>query len=116
MNPDGRPTDVTIFGKTYTLRGVHSPEQIKRLARLVDAKMREIASDPRRADALKVAVLAAINFAEELERYRKCFEEREQQIGTASARLNAVLADCLEGAEGTEGGAGRSLDSPVHSQ
>jgi len=102
VDGNGSPTDVIIFGRTYSLRGERRPEDLRRLARLVDSRMREIAADPMRADGLKVAVLAAINFADEIEKHRQRNEEREGRVGEISTRLSAVLADCLDAEEGTD--------------
>ena len=116
MESSGRATEVMIFGKVYHLRGERKPEELRRLARLVDAQMREIAPDPAHTDAMKVAVLAAINLADEVERFRQGFEEREGHLETVSARLSAVLADCLEVAEGTDRRVGPELDGSIRSQ
>lgn len=59
------PTPVTIFGRTYHLRGGGQAEYLTRLAGLVDGKMREVASATGTADTLKVAILAALNLADE---------------------------------------------------
>ncbi|PYT06622.1 MAG: cell division protein ZapA [Acidobacteria bacterium] len=100
MRSSAHPTEVVIFGRTYQLRGERRPEELRRLARLVDGRMREIAPNPTQSDGMKVAVLAAINFADEIEKYRQVAEEKERQIDGVSSRLTALLADCLEVEEG----------------
>jgi cell division protein ZapA len=42
------------------------PEQVHRSAALVDAKMRAVSAQGRTVDSLRVAVLAALNLADEL--------------------------------------------------
>ena len=56
---------VDIYDQTYHLRGEDS-EYIRRLADIVDAKMRAVASHGKTVDSLRVAVLAALNIADEL--------------------------------------------------
>jgi cell division protein ZapA len=56
---------VSIYDQTYHLRG-QDANHIRRLADLVDSKMRAVASQGRTVDSLRVAVLAAINLADEL--------------------------------------------------
>lgn len=56
---------VHIYDQAYHLRG-QNPEHIQRLAALVDSKMRAVASAGRTVDSLRVAVLAALNLADEL--------------------------------------------------
>lgn len=59
------PTAVTIFGRTYHLRGDVDGEYLTELAARVDGKMREVAEATGTADTLKVAILAALNMADE---------------------------------------------------
>src|SRR6201996_1011182 len=56
---------VDIYDQTYHLRG-HDPEYIRHLAEIVDSKMRAVASHGKTVDSLRVAVLAALNIADEL--------------------------------------------------
>lgn len=56
---------VSIYDQTYHLTG-QDPEHIHRLAAQVDAKMRAVAAQGRTVDSLRVAVLAALNLADEL--------------------------------------------------
>ena len=56
---------VSIYDQTYHLRG-QDTEHIRQLADLVDSKMRAVASQGRTVDSLRVAVLAALNLADEL--------------------------------------------------
>lgn len=59
------PTPVTIFGRTYSLRGGGDPEYLSRLADEVDRRMRDVAESTGTADTLKVAILAALNIADD---------------------------------------------------
>ena len=56
---------VSIYDQTYHLRG-QNPDHIRQLADLVDGKMRAVAAQGRTVDSLRVAVLAALNLADEL--------------------------------------------------
>ena len=56
---------VDIYDQTYRLRG-DDTEYIRRLAELVDSRMRAVASHGKTVDSLRVAVLAALNIADEL--------------------------------------------------
>lgn len=58
-------TTVTIYDQAYHLMG-QDTAHIKRLAEQVDAKMRAVAAQGRTVDSLRVAVLAALNLADEL--------------------------------------------------
>ena len=62
---------VEIYNQTYTLRSNDGDvEYIQRLAAFVDSRMREIAAGSLTVDSLKVAILAALNIADESRRGR----------------------------------------------
>jgi len=75
MNHPDDSIPVEIYDQTYYLRGGPDPEYVKRLAESLDEKMREIADATRTIDSLKVAVLAALTMADEVERLKE--ENRE---------------------------------------
>ena len=56
---------VDIYDQVYHLRGTDSA-YIERLAAIVDAKMRAVSAHGGTVDSLRVAVLAALNIADEL--------------------------------------------------
>ena len=64
---------VDIYDQTYHLRG-DDPDYIHRLADIVDAKMRAVASHGKTVDSLRVAVLAALNIADELATHRAAIQ------------------------------------------
>jgi cell division protein ZapA len=89
-------TSVDIFGQTYNVRGEGDPEYLMELARLVDTRMREVAGQVATVDPLKIAILAALNIADEFSRYRQKREasagiwiERTEEI---SDRLSKVIS------------------------
>jgi cell division protein ZapA len=56
---------VEIYDQIYNLRGI-DPAYIERLAHMVDTKMRAVSAHGGTVDSLRVAVLAALNIADEL--------------------------------------------------
>ena len=63
-----KPTEyvtVEIYDQTYHLSG-YDARHIRELAARVDSKMRAVAAQGRTVDSLRVAVLAALNLADEL--------------------------------------------------
>jgi cell division protein ZapA len=95
MNADDS-TEVEIFGQTYNVRGEGDPNYLTELARFVDARMREVAAQVATVDPMKIAILAALNIADEFSRYRK---ERDSAAGMwvekteeISERLNKVIS------------------------
>ncbi|MFP5204080.1 MAG: cell division protein ZapA [Acidobacteriota bacterium] len=76
---------VEIYDQVYHLSG-HDPGHIRELAAQVDAKMRAVAAQGHTADSLRVAVLAALNLADEL-----------SQTAAADPRLGHARAASLRG-------------------
>jgi cell division protein ZapA len=79
---------VEIFGTEYRIKGDANAEYIRKVAGLVDEKMRQIADASMTGSVAKIAILAAVNIADEL------FKERQ-------ARTSAMekLADRLKDIE-----------------
>ncbi len=85
--PDTTYKTVHIYDQTYHLSGPDLAA-VERLAALVDTRMRAVAAKGRTADSLRVAVLAALNLADELTRAN----ERLQQLrGTTDAQESAEI-------------------------
>lgn len=64
-------TEVSIFGSTYSISGETDPEYIQRLAKYVDSKMNELSSSLSGANAQKLAILAALNIADEFFQFKE---------------------------------------------
>lgn len=80
--PEGvQKITVEIFGEKHIVRGEGSPEYIKGLAREVDKKMRLIAQRLPRLATHQVAVLTALNLADELMKLREEQETLLQLLG-----------------------------------
>ena len=72
--------NVKIFGEEYTMKSSASPDYMKRLAQYVDEKMIQINYSNNRLDLNKIAVLMAINMADELFQARKDLRELEELL------------------------------------
>ncbi len=91
---------VEIYDQTYHLRG-QDPAYIQRLADLVDAKMRAVASHGTTVDSLRVAVLAALNVADELLRLEERHDALTGKVEASRNRthsLNGLLDEVLSDA------------------
>ena len=96
MEPQlGQPTAVTIFGRTYHLRGANDSGYLVELASIVDERMRAVSEGTGTADTLKVAILAALNLADDyLEASRKPAKPATEK---RLARLVTLLDEALVG-------------------
>ncbi len=88
---------VAIYDQTYHLRG-QNPAYIGQLAALVDARMRAVAAHGATVDSLRVAVLAALNIADELMVVHARMEALEgagQRERSRAHSLNGLLDSVL---------------------
>src|SRR5271165_945324 len=91
---------VDIYDQTYHLRG-ENPEYIRHLAEIVDAKMRAVAAHGKTVDSLRVAVLAALNIADELATLENRYDtlagsqESRAAIRTRAHSLTGLLDSVL---------------------
>jgi cell division protein ZapA len=86
---------VDIYDQIYHLRGP-DPSYLEQLAALVDAKMRAVAKHGTTVDSLRVAVLAALNIADELVSLR---QQRDALSGNIALNIKSrteTLAEMLD--------------------
>ncbi len=94
---------VEIYDQIYHLRGT-DPAYIEQLARVVDAKMRAVSAQGNTVDSLRVAVLAALNIADELETLRQRYDAlagslsvtqvtMRSRAGSLAGMLDEILED-----------------------
>lgn len=91
MSAKTDPTAVEIYGQTYNVRGEGDPAYLTELARFVDSRMRYVGSQVSSTDPMRIAILAALNIADEFLRYRN---ERENTLGVWMEK-SEELADKL---------------------
>lgn len=90
---------VVIYDQEYFMRGDLNQEYIQKLARYLDTKMRSIAERTRTVDTLRVAMLAALNVADEYHQLRARYEEvtqhMDQKLGECTDALDEILKDAV---------------------
>ncbi|HZQ90718.1 MAG TPA: cell division protein ZapA [Terriglobales bacterium] len=88
---------VEIYDQPYNLRGT-DPEHILRLAEFVDTKMRAVAEQTATVDSLRLAVLAALNIADEYHLLKRKYDaiagEFNQRSQSLSGALDKVIEEC----------------------
>lgn len=88
-------TEVEIFGAVYHVRGGDDRGYLQGLADLVDRKMREVAEHVHTADTARIAILAALNLADELVQMEKRQEGERVEIREKVAELAEQLTGAL---------------------
>ena len=91
MNHEGRVVPVEIQGQRYPIRSTLDPEYVARLAMYVDEKMRAAADATPTGDSLRLAVLAALNIADELFRCRDANHSRDNRFVERAEELERLL-------------------------
>src|SRR5215813_1747719 len=90
------PVRVEIYDQSYNLRG-SDPEYIFKLAEYVDTKMRTLAQQTQTVDSLRLAVLAALNIADEYHVLKRKYDaiagEYREKADHLSGALDEVLTD-----------------------
>jgi len=88
MNEESRSIRVSIFGRDYNIKGGSDEEYIKTLAAHVDSVMRDVVDKAGALSSGRVAILAALNIADEMHKERQRFSEL---AGELAQRLGEVL-------------------------
>ncbi len=88
---DPASVTVNIYGSEYTLKGDADPEYVREVAKFVDERMREVAGSVSSASVGKVAILAAVNIADQLIRERKSRVETETTFSDRSVQIAKLL-------------------------
>lgn len=102
MARDSGAVVVDIYDQVYQLRGT-DPEHIEKLASIVDAKMRAVSAQGTTVDSLRVAVLAALNIADELTALRARYDalsgslnQQQTSVRSRAGSLMGMLDEVLE--------------------
>ena len=106
--PTAQYVTVEIYGQAYPLSSTDL-ERVKRLAARVDDQMRAVSAHGRTVDSLRVAVLAALNLADELARA----EERAERLDGLEG-LERVPSIPERGLEERDGRSGWAFEERAH--
>ena len=91
MPDSGRVIPVEIQGQRYPIRSTLEPEYVARLATYVDEKMRAAGDTAPTGDALRLAVLAALNIADELFRCRDANRDKDGRLAERAEELERLV-------------------------
>ncbi len=86
---------VQVMGQNLEVASDADADWVRAVARAVDERGREIRARARAINAIDLAILTALNFADELERLRIEHRELLEQIDA----LNKRLSESFEGNE-----------------
>jgi cell division protein ZapA len=85
---ESQSVSVDIYDQIYHLRGTDTA-YIQQLAATVDSKMRAVAAHGGTVDSLRVAVLAALNIADELATLRERFTQLSGTVSQSQSSMRS---------------------------
>jgi len=88
---------VTIMGQSYTIEGDASGDYIAKVADFVNSKMEDVADSLPHASPLQVAILAALNIADELFQIKESEYMATDEIREKTNMLISMLDEGLIG-------------------
>lgn len=94
--PGSGNVKIEIYDQSYNVSADQNEEYLKELAAYVDSKMRGVAEATRTVDSLKVAVLAALNIADEMFTLRGRQQEIEGPLRKRVEKCVAMVEKALE--------------------
>lgn len=92
---NGNPVRVEIFDQGYNLRG-SDPDYIGKLAEYVDGKMRAVAEQTATIDSMRLAVLAALNIADEYHILKRKYDSIAHNLTQRTSTLEGALDEVLQ--------------------
>jgi cell division protein ZapA len=92
---DNSSVRVEIFDQAYNLRG-SDPQYIMKLAEYVDSKMRAVAEQTHTVDTVRVAVLAALNIADEYHLLKRRQDDGALDYLKRASNLSNALDEVLD--------------------
>jgi cell division protein ZapA len=96
MESQGQTVNVRIYNQVYAIRANDgNVERTQQLAAQVDARMREISKSGLTSDSLKLAILAALHIADELDKLNGKYEELNQTLVDRSNECSSMLDQLL---------------------
>lgn len=88
---------VEIFGQTYAIRAGADPAYVEQLGRYVDEQMQQVSRTSGAVDSVRIAVLAALNIADEYFRLKSGGASGESELNQRARRLADALDQALGG-------------------
>ncbi len=83
-----KTVSVEIMGQQLTVLSDDEDRWIRSVAETVDEKIKHIRANSRAVNSINVAILAALNFADELERLKREHQELIDKIDALNKRLS----------------------------
>ena len=90
--------DIFVQGQQYAVRSDLDPAYVTELAAYVDEKMRLVANEITSTDSMRVAMIAALNLADEVFRARRAGSGLETEVLARTEAIERIVDAVLSGA------------------
>jgi cell division protein ZapA len=87
---------VDIHGQRYAIRSDLDAQYVSELAAFLDDKMQQAGRELASADPLRIAVIAALNIADELRRARADASGVEDRVRARAAEIERLIDDAID--------------------
>ena len=91
-----RLVEIKVFGQTYTVKTDAEEDHIQRVARYVNEKMNDVTKNTKSVSSFNVAILTALNIADDLIREREkrlaLVQEVEQKSKDLVEKINLKIS------------------------
>lgn len=88
-----KTVDVEIMGERFTVRSDGDENYVRKVAGYVDGKMQEVMKTTRPVAKSSVAMLAALNIADEYQRLKDNYDDIMQRLNHLSKKLSTTLTE-----------------------
>ena len=89
--PNTEPVRVTIFNQSYSLVASEEPGRIEELAQRIDELMSSIAARAGNVDQTRIAVLACLHLADQLESAEHQLTELKNKVEDKAREFSVLL-------------------------
>jgi len=89
--PEPSSVQVRIYDREYAFRTAGDPERFRTLCTILDKRMREVAAATGAVDTLKVAILAGLSLADDLQRAWEELQKLDESVGRRSLACVSML-------------------------
>lgn len=83
-----KPIEIKIMGQKFMVRSDSGEDYVNRVAQFVDEKMAEVLKGSKSVASLNVAILGAMNIADEFMKYKN---EKENKLQQAEKKIKDII-------------------------
>ena len=85
-----RLVEIKVFGQVYTVKTDAKEDHIQKVAQYVNEKMDEVTKNTKSVSSLNVAILTALNIADELFLSQKKLDQLNEAIGHMETEIESL--------------------------